>query len=210
VAHAYAPVESSEQSRQARLRVWSISPEARLALLTVGFIALFTSLSLFRQRPPAVLPANVSPAQFSAERALTYVKAISQRPHPVGSAEHKAVRDYLLIELSRTGLSPTVQKTVVVRPTTGTPFHAGTVENVMVRLPGTQSGKAVVLIGHYDSVPTSLGASDDGAAVAAMLETLRALRTSERLKNDVILLFSDAEEVGLMGAREFINEHTWA
>lgn len=210
MAHAYAPVESSEQSRQARLRVWSIRPEARLALLTVGFIALFVSLSLYRQRPPAVLPANVSPAQFSAERALTYVKAISQRPHPVGSAEHKAVRDYVLNELAQTGLSPMVQKTVVVRPTTGTPFHAGTVENVMVRLPGTQSGKTVVLIGHYDSVPTSLGASDDGAAVAAMLETLRALRAGERLKNDIIFLFSDAEEVGLMGARAFINEHPWA
>ena len=103
-----------------------------------------------------------------------------------------------------------VQKTVVVRPTTGTPFHAGTIENVIVRLSGTNSGKAVVLIGHYDSVPTSPGASDDGSAVAAMLETLRALRAGPPLRNDVICLFSDAEEVGLMGARGFINEHPWA
>ena len=141
---------------------------------------------------------------------MTYVKVIAQKPHPAGSAEHKAIRDYLLNELSRTGLSPTVQKTVVLRPTPGTPFHVGTVENVVARLEGTNNSKAVVLIGHYDSVPTSPGASDDGSAVAAMLETLRALRAGERLKNDVIFLFTDAEEVGLMGARAFINEHPWA
>jgi Peptidase family M28 len=190
--------------------VWSISPAARLALLTFGFIAFFTFLSLYRQRPPAVVPASASPDQFSAERAMTYLNVIGQKPHPTGSAEHKAVRDYLLNELSRTGLSPTVQKTVVLRPTPGPPFHVGTVENVMARLEGANSSKAVVLIGHYDSVPTSPGVSDDGSAVAAMLETLRALRAGDRLKNDVIFLFTDAEEVGLMGARAFINEHPWA
>ena len=210
MAHAYAPVESTERRQQARLRVWSISPAARGALLTFGFVALFSFVSLYRHRPPAVVPASASPQQFSAERAMTYLNVIAQKPHPTGSAEHKAVREYLLNELSRAGLSPTVQKTVVWRPTPRPPFHLGTVENVLARLEGTNSSKAVVLIGHYDSVPTSPGASDDGAAVAAMLETLRALRASERLKNDVIFLFTDGEEVGLMGARGFIAEHPWA
>src|SRR5207244_12293760 len=50
MAHSYPPVELSERPRQARLRIWSISPEARLALLTFGFIALFSFLSLYRQR----------------------------------------------------------------------------------------------------------------------------------------------------------------
>jgi Zn-dependent M28 family amino/carboxypeptidase len=75
-----------------------------------------------------------------------------------------------------------VQKTVVLRPTSGTPFHAATVENILVRLAGANNSKAVVLTGHYDSVPGSHGASDNGAAVAAMLETLRALRAGERLR----------------------------
>ena len=210
MAHAYAPVDFSERPRQARVRAWSLGSEARLALLTFGFIALLSFVSLYRQRPPAVVPASASPREFSAERAMTYVKTIAQRPHAVGSAEHAAVRDYVFNQLLQTGLSPAVQKTVVIRPTTGPPFHAGSVENVMVRVPGTNSSKAVMLIGHYDSVPTSLGASDDGAAVAALLETLRALRARERLKNDVIFLFTDGEEVGLMGARAFINEHPWA
>ena len=141
---------------------------------------------------------------------MTFLKVIGETPHPVGSVEHQAVRDYLLSELARAGLNPMVQKTVVVRPATATLFHAGTIENVMARLPGTNNSKAVLLIGHYDSVPTSPGASDDGAAVAAILETLRALRAGPALRNDVIFLFTDAEETGLMGARAFINEHPWA
>jgi len=209
VAHAYAPVKVSERPQQARLRVWSLSPMVRLALLTFGFIALLSFVSIYRQRPPAVVPASAPAQEFSAERAMTYLNVIAQKPHPVGSAEHAAVRDYLLNQLSQSGLTPVVQKTVVIRTTSGPPFHAGTVENVLLRLPGTNNSKPVMLVGHYDSVPTSLGASDDGAAVAAMLETLRALRAGPQLKNDVIFLFSDAEEVGLMGARAFVNEHPW-
>ena len=210
MAHAYAPVKVSERPRQARLRVWSFSPAVRLALLTFAVIALFSFVSLYRQQPPAVVPASAAAQEFSAERAMTYLKVIAQRPHPVGSAEHDVVRDYLVNQISQNGLTPAVQKTVVIRPTNRPPFHAGTVENVMVRVPGTSNSKAVVLVGHYDSVPTSLGASDDGAAVAALLETLRALRAGQPLKNDVIFLFSDAEEIGLMGARSFVNEHPWA
>ena len=186
MAHAYAPVKVSERPQQARPRVWSISSEARLALLTLGFIALLTFGSIYMQGPPAVVPAGAAAQQFSAERATTYLKVIAQRPHPVGSVEHNAVRDYLVNELSQAGLTPAVQKTVVIRPTSGPPFHAGTIENVLARLPGTNNSKPVLLMAHYDSVPTSLGASDDGAAVAALLETLRALRASQPLKNDVI------------------------
>jgi hypothetical protein len=49
-------------------------------------------------------------------------------------------------------------------------------------------------------VPTGPGASDDGSGVAALLETARALAIGTPLRNDVIFLFTDAEEVGLLGA----------
>lgn len=63
---------------------------------------------------------------------------------------------------------------------------------------------------HYDTVPNSPGASDDGAGVVTLLETLRALKAGPPLKNDVIFLFTDGEEVGLLGARAFVAEHPWA
>jgi Zn-dependent M28 family amino/carboxypeptidase len=83
------------------------------------------------------------------------------------------------------GLRPEVQTTTVVNHT-GTPLIAGTVHNIVARLQGTEQSKALLLVAHYDSVPTGPGASDDGAAVAAMLETLRALKASTPLRNDVI------------------------
>ena len=66
-----------------------------------------------------------------------------------------------------------------------------------------------MLAAHYDSVPSSFGANDDGAGVVTLLETARALKANGPLKNDVILLFSDGEEVGLLGANAFTT-HPWA
>jgi hypothetical protein len=77
-------------------------------------------------------------------------------------------------------------------------------------LKGTGQGKAVLLASHYDSVATGPGAGDDAVAVAALLETLRALKAGAPLKNDVIFLFTDAEEIGLLGAQAFVDEHPWA
>jgi hypothetical protein len=68
----------------------------------------------------------------------------------------------------------------------------------------------VLLVGHYDGVPVAPAAGDDGAAVAALLETLRALRAGPPLAHDVIALFSDGEEAGLTGAAAFVREHPWA
>ena len=50
---------------------------------------------------------------------------------------------------------------------------------------------------HYDSVEMAPGAGDDGAAVAAILETTRALVLDAPFKNSVMLIFTDGEEAGL-------------
>src|SRR6185503_3011005 len=48
------------------------------------------------------------------------------------------------------------------------------------------------------------------SGVATILETLRALRAGPQLANDVIALFTDGEEAGLLGAAAFVREHPWA
>src|SRR5690606_24910060 len=72
--------------------------------------------------------------------------------------------------------------------------------------------KALLLLAHYDSNPhSSLGASDDGSGVATILEGVRAFLSQGKVpKNDIIILFSDAEELGLNGADLFVNKHPWA
>src|SRR5881227_1079326 len=59
--------------------------------------------------PPVALAANAQLTSFSAERAMKHVLAIAQRPHPIGSAEHDRVRDYLVAQLSNLGLDPQIQ-----------------------------------------------------------------------------------------------------
>lgn len=177
---------------------------------TAILVALFASLSLHRASPPAAVGANAPPTEFSSGRAMGQLRVIAQSPHPVGSLEHTAVRDYILREIAAQGLEPSVQKTTAVNRYWGGIMRAGTVQNLLARLEGTGDGKAVLLVAHYDSWPSSFGASDDGAGVVTLLETLRALKAGPPLKNDVIFLFSDAEESGMLGANAFADEHPWA
>ena len=173
-------------------------------------IGLVTFLSIWSQRPPAPVPATAAPTSFSAERAIRHVEAIAQAPRPIGSVNHATARDYIFQQLRGFGLDPEIQKTTAINSTVAPPFVAGTIENIIARKKGSGDGRAVLLVAHYDSVPTGPGANDDSVGVATLLETARAVTASEPLGNDVMFLFTDAEETGLLGARAFLDEHPWA
>ncbi|MEY2483461.1 MAG: hypothetical protein QOK24_1989, partial [Verrucomicrobiota bacterium] len=173
-------------------------------------IGLVTFLSIWSQHPPAPIPATAAATDFSAERALQHVAAIARAPRPIGSANHGAARDYIFKQLRALGLDPEIQKTTAINSTAAPLIVAGTIENILARKRGSGGGRAVLLVAHYDSVPTGPGANDDGVGVATLLETARALTASDPLASDVMFLFTDAEETGLLGARAFLAEHPWA
>jgi peptidase M28-like protein len=146
---------------------------------------------------------------FSAERAMRHVKQIAQRPHPMGTVDHDRVRDYIAGQLSALGLAPQIKQATAI----GTRYQeVGHVQNILARLPGSiPNGKAVLIMAHYDGVEAGPAASDDGAGSAALLETLRALRARKQpLAHDIVALFTDGEEAGLLGAAAFVREHPWA
>jgi peptidase M28-like protein len=178
--------------------------------LVIAFLFVATCVVFAERvsRPPVAVAASAPQTAFSAERAMKHVLAIAQRPHPVGSAEHDRVRDYLIAQLGILGLEPQVQNATGV----GTRYAgAGRVQNILARMPGGQSGgPAVLLVAHYDSVEAGPGAADDGAGIAAILETVRALRAGGPVAHDVIVLFTDGEESDLLGAAAFVREHPWA
>ena len=120
------------------------------------------------------------------------------------------MREHIVEALRGYGLEPEIQTTTVIDRQRDPVLLAGTVRNVIARLQGTGNSKAILVTGHYDTSPQAFGASDDGAAVVAMLESLRALKAGPPLKNDVIFLFTDAEEEGLLGANGFMAEHPLA
>jgi hypothetical protein len=170
-----------------------------LLVLGAGWV-----LALGSQNPPAPRGEDTPPEAFSAARARQHLEFIAAAPRPVGSARHAEVRDYLVRVLRELGLEVQVQRVPAYKLARPGLHLAATVENVVAVLPGNgEAPGAVLLAAHYDSVPTGPGASDNGTAVAALLETARASRSLPPLQRDLVFLFSDAEENGLLGARAF-------
>ncbi len=180
-----------------------------LSLLIIIALAWWSFKSLL---PSEGSTAEVPLTEFSTERAMRQLKVISSKPHYVGSQAHTEVRDYIISELNKLGLEPQIQEGFVLDSWGG----ANTLvkaQNIVARFKGTNSSKSLLLMSHYDSAPhsKSYGASDAGSGVVTILETLRAYFSSEEKPlNDIIILFTDAEELGLDGASLFVREHPWA
>ncbi len=176
---------------------------AALVLIIIAIYCSFYSLI-----PHGISGLDTENNQFSSERALVHLKKISQQPHYVGSENHEVVKNYIIQELRDLGLETQVQEGntltdwgTFVRP-----------KNILARIKGTENSKALLLLSHYDSSPhSSPGASDAGSGVVTILEGVRAfLSENKQPKNDIIILITDAEELGLNGASLFVNSHTWA
>lgn len=170
------------------------------AIVTFLFIVAIVTGALWDLQPPKPLPATAADSLFSADRATGYIKEIARVPHPLGSKANASVRNDIVQQLGAIGLRPRLDTSVVTGSYRGL-HYAASVINIIARLPGRDNSKAVLLMAHYDSVPTGPGASDDGSGVATILETMRALKASHPLKNDVIAVFTDGEEEGMMGGQ---------
>jgi len=189
-------------------------------LLILGLI-YFSFSSLM---PSGGTSEDTPKTEFSTARALTTLKEISKAPHYHANAEHTRVREFLVAEMKKMGLEVETQKGYVLSPYWSTVkegdsavsipagYHMDQPVNIMARIKGSGDGKALVLLSHYDSAKVpSPGASDAGSGVVTILECLRAYQASGKTPvNDIIILFTDAEEIGLDGASLFVNEHPWA
>ncbi len=186
-----------DTSASAGDRPKSLVNSAAFSLLILLLPVLVIALALAGLQPPSPAPLNAPAEDFSAERAMQHVRKIAQAPHPLGSND--GIRQYLVQQLEELGTNPRVSDSLGISHY-GSWLVAGAVHNVLARLPGSGGATPILLVAHYDSVATGPGAADDGAAVAAILETVRALRAGPPLKNDVMVLFTDGEEEGLLGA----------
>lgn len=167
-------------------------------------------IAVLLAQPAAPRPADAPHAEFSAERAMKHVYFLASQARPIGSIAHDVSRDYLVEELDALGLETEVQATTVsyLRASRPTTSRFAYIENVIARLPGeSASGKALLLMAHYDSRPLTPGAGDDASGTATLLETARALASHKPFRNDIIFLFTDGEESGLFGAQAFFRDH---
>jgi hypothetical protein len=154
-------------------------------------LAIFSALPVL---PPRVIPADAPATRFSAERAMADLEVVARQPHAAGTTAQERVRNYIVGQVEALGLIAEIET-------------SSRIANILIRLPGTDSTQTVLITGHYDSHPPAPGAGDNGISTVAMLESIRVLQASQTLRNDVLFLFTDGEELSWLGARAFLKQH---
>ena len=185
------------------------APRPVVGIAASAVLLLVAVLAVLAMAPARPRAADAAVEVFSAARALDQLAHVADVPRPVGSPGHAVARGHLLATLGAWGWRTEVHQAVGA-----TDFEeAGTqpvalVRNVVATWPGTDPTGTVVLAAHYDTVAGSPGAADDGIGVGTVLEVARALSAEDAapLRNDVVVLLTDAEEPGLLGAEAFARE----
>ena len=152
------------------------------------------------------VPERPAAGAFDANRAAARLQRIlgDERPHPVDSAADDAVRERLIAELRAVGLSPRITDDFACNGfARARAVACARVRNVVATI-GPSEGSHVLLSAHYDSTAAGPGAGDAGIGVATLIETAALLRRHE-LRRPVTFLFNEGEEVGLLGARAFLE-----
>jgi len=171
-------------------------------------VAVCLGISIFPILAPRA-PTGDDPGAISVDLALEHVSFIAQEPHVMGTPEIERVREYLIETLTGVGLEPETL-TVETPDYFGAPGGTVDVTDVLVRIPGSGDGEAILFMAHYDTVPSTPGANDNSTAIAALLEVGRVLASEPTPPNDVILLFTDGEEpTPRFGAWGFAEYHPW-
>jgi Zn-dependent M28 family amino/carboxypeptidase len=124
----------------------------------------------------------------SAEKLRAFVEMLAFPRHYVAEKiANVRARDLLIKLLKGFGYTPVLQ---------------GTYDNIVVTSSGPDEGPYLLLGAHYDSVPDTPGADDNGSAVAVCLECARLLKEND-VGSTMIVLFN-REEDGLLGSSEFV------
>jgi len=176
-----------------------------LGLGALLLLAALAALSIVVLQPPAPAAVDAPVTGFSAGRAFQHVEQLAAATHVTGSVANDQVREHVVQTLEDLGLQTRVQDAVGANAGDPGEVEMARVRNVVGVLPGTDSTGRLFLVAHSDSVETGPGGNDDAAGVSSVLETVRALTEGPRLRNDVVVLVTDAEEACLCGAEAFAD-----
>jgi len=142
--------------------------------------------------------------RFSLDNARVHVQMLAGTigSRAVGTPENARAREYLIDQLRLYGYDVRVQETDARRPELGATAH---VFNIIAVKSGEERA-ALGLVSHYDSSPDAPGAADDGLGVAVSLEAARVLAARSGRRHSILVLMTDGEEAGLMGAAGLVTD----
>jgi len=166
--------------------------------LLIALTALLAATACIAH-PPALPGPEIEPRITALQREVlaaltgeTDIRPGVKIPNRFALENKREVRAYLAAQLARIGLAPQRQS------------YGTDSENVYAVLACGRAGAETVVFGaHYDSVRVAPGANDDGTGVVAVLATARELARVKGRTRDIIFVFFDEEERGLVGSRNF-------
>ena len=160
-------------------------------------------------------PKGTDAEGFSSERVVKDIEVISKEHHSVAHPEERAkVREYLVGRLEELGADKVeiYSYDSLVGPKNKHVEYTFDAHNILAEyhpLQASEDTTYLLFVAHYDSrysqpvlkdTVWSYGAADDGYGVGVSLETVsQALKFRDQWKQGVKVLFTDAEEVGMMG-----------
>jgi Peptidase family M28 len=144
------------------------------------------------------------PGLFSEQNARAHIGMLAGTigSRPVGTRANARARAYIIDQLRLFGFEVRVQEADARRRTIG---RTARVSNIIAIRQGRRP-EAVGLVSHYDSVPAGPGAGDDALGVGVSLEAARVLAARSDPNWTVMVLVTDGEEVGLMGAAALMTD----
>ena len=186
----------------------------RPLILSVVIIAMgLLSYGILTQPSPKSKDAE----GFSAARVAADIEVISKDHHSVAHPQERAeVREYLVSRLEELGADDVriFRYDSLVGPQNKHVVYTFDAYDVLAEFPplaASDDTTYMMMVAHYDSrysqpMPKdtvwSYGAADDGYGVGVVLETLgQVLKQRQDWKQGVKVLFTDAEEVGMMGMK---------
>ena len=162
---------------------------------------------------PSPRPADA--AGFSSARVVKDIEVISKEHHSVAHPEERAaVREYLIGRLEALGADSVkvFRYDSLVGPKNKHVEYTFDAYDILAEYPPLKESDNpayLMFVAHYDSrysqpfakdTVWSYGAADDGYGVGVILETVsQLLKQREHWTQGVKVLFTDAEEVGMMG-----------
>ncbi|CAH9050294.1 hypothetical protein PSECIP111951_00163 [Pseudoalteromonas holothuriae] len=169
--------------------------------------ACLAGITLFASK--SILQSSLVPSEqdslFSSEQAkIEYQQVVvANTPRPTGSEANLNTVNNIYSYLKDLGLQVELQQQLVCNHTS---LQCSEVVNVVARSSSYRGENYVLVTTHHDTVPASSGDADPGAGMMIALELAKHRLMDEGL----MLLFTDGEEIGLLGAKAFIEHHSWA
>lgn len=201
---------------------WYYAP-AFFGFWLVLYLSLVNTQMNHMPRPLTRSDEASHPNSFIAQRAEdTLIELTRIGPRVVGSmANEESAVEFLRAEVAKveSEMSDLLEIEVDVQQASGAYMHWEMVnmyqgiQNVVVKLSEKNSTNENYLLinSHYDSVPGSPGAGDDGSMVVTMLEVMRVIaKSGDPLAHPIVFLFNGAEENPLQASHAFITQHKWA